>query len=484
MTRSVNEAIDPNESLVLGRLLDTQKQAHLRDPIPTVQVRKDRLNRLADLLKTHNVRLQEAMSEDYGHRCHAFSELADIAMPYDAISHARRHLKSWMKPSRRRLEFPLGWLGAAGRVEYQPKGCVGIMSPWNFPVNLTVIPLSGVLAAGNRAMIKPSELTPVTSGLMAQLINQYFDIDEVHVVTGGVEIGTQFSALPFDHLVFTGSTAVGRHVMRAAAENLVPLTLELGGKSPAIIGASANLAKAATAIMYGKLLNSGQVCIAPDYVLLAKSDHEAFVKHAIAAATKMYSNGLLLNQEYTSVLGQRNYDRLQAYIEDAQAKGAQIISINPTVENDANQHQCKFPPTLIVGADDSMKVMQEEIFGPILPIRMVDSTTEAIDYVNTNPHPLALYFFGESVKEQRQVIERTTSGGVTVNDTIIHKSQETLPFGGVGASGMGRYHGHEGFLEFSHHKSVFKQMPYDLLSFLRPPYGRMFKLYCQYLLKR
>jgi coniferyl-aldehyde dehydrogenase len=473
-----------NKTTGLQRLLDNQKQAHLRDGTPSAKTRADRLSRAIELLLTNNVSLQKSMCEDFGHRCRPLSELVDVAIPVNALRHARKHLKSWMKPSRRGLEFPLGLVGARGRVEYQPKGAIGIIAPWNFPVNLCFSPLAGVLAAGNRAMIKPSEFTPATSELIVQLVGKYFDADEVHVVTGGADVGAEFSALPFDHLVFTGSTVVGRQVMRAAADNLVPVTLELGGKSPVIVGESANIAKAATRIMHGKVLNCGQICIAPDYVLLPEAAKHEFVSQAAAALANMFPIGLLHNHDYTSVLGQRHYDRLQAHIDDARLKGAEIISLNPNKEDFSNQSFHKMPPTLIVGAKDNMTVMQEEVFGPVLPIRLVENTSAAIDYVNSNSRPLALYFFGTSSEEEQQVLQNTVAGGVTVNDIIMHISQETLPFGGIGPSGMGRYHGHDGFLEFSHHKSVFKQMPVDALSFLRPPYGRIFKAYSKYLLKR
>lgn len=461
----------------IGAILDSMKLAQGKDHVTPAALRIDRLNRALDILVDHQQELKAAMSADFGHRSRDLSAIADIAASVTAFRHARKHLKSWMQPKRRALEFPLGITGAAGHVQYQPKGVIGIMSPWNFPINMAFAPLAGVLAAGNRAMLKPSEFTPETSALLARYISEKFDADEIYVVNGGAKVGAAFCALPFDHLVFTGSTSVGRMVMRAASENLVPVTLELGGKSPAIIGETADLERAATRILHGKIFNAGQICIAPDYVLLPKSRHQSFVNHARTAVKTMFPSGIKDNDNYTSLLGQRHYDRLQGYIQDAKEKGAEIIVLNPKNEDFSQQAHHKIPPTLIIGATDDMTVMQEEIFGPLLPIRSTADTNEAIEYVNNHARPLALYFFGNSRQEEAQVLNRTIAGGVTVNDTIMHISQENLPFGGVGASGIGRYHGHDGFLEFSHHKAVFRQMRFDLLKFLRPPYGRFLRGY-------
>ena len=465
-------------------ILSNMKQAQLREGVPSQKVRADRISRVIALLLDNRVNFQNTLIADYGHRSRDLTDIADIASTINELHYARANLKSWIRPFQKTLEFPLKFLGAKGQVQYQPKGVVGVMSPWNFPLNLAFAPLAGVLAAGNRAMIKPSEFTPETSTLMAQLVAERFDADELHVITGGPKVGAAFSALPFDHLLFTGSTSVGRQVMRAAADNLVPVTLELGGKSPVIIGASADPRKAATGIMHGKVLNAGQICIAPDYVLLVNSQKKAFVDGARDAIAKMFPSGLKHNDDYTSLLGKHHYDRLQAHLEDARKNGAEIIEINPKNEDFSKQEGHKLPPILILGAKNSMSVMQEEIFGPLLPVCIVSDTAAAVDYVNAQPRPLALYFFGKSSVEEQFVLDNTTSGGVTVNDTIMHISQNDLPFGGVGPSGMGRYHGHSGFLEFSHHKAIFKQTSWDFLKFLRPPYGSMFNGYLKTLLKR
>lgn len=474
----------PDPTTDMQSVLDNMQQAQLRDGPASLALRKDRLTRAAALLRDNEQRICAALSADFGHRSTQSSMFTDVALPIKELNHVRKHLKSWMKPRRRRLEFPLGLTGASGKVEYQPKGVIGIMAPWNFPVYLVFGPLAGVLGAGNRAMIKPSEFTPETSALMAELITESFDADEVQVINGDAKVAADFSALPFDHMVFTGSTGVGRHVMRAAADNLVPVTLELGGKSPAIVGKSADLDKATTSIMHGKVLNAGQICVSPDYVLLPEENRDAFISGARDAVKAMFPTGLKDNDDYTSILNAAHLDRLNGYLDDARSKGAEIIELNPLAEDFTQQPHRKMPPTLIFNVTDDMTVMREEIFGPLLPVKLTKSTAEAVDHVNANPRPLSLYFFGNSRQEEAQVLNNTTAGGVTVNDTLLHLAQENLPFGGIGPSGMGHYHGHEGFLQFSHQKAVFRQMRFDLLKFIRPPYGKLFRAYAKYMSRR
>jgi coniferyl-aldehyde dehydrogenase len=321
-------------------------------------------------------------------------------------------------------------------------------------------------------MIKPSEYTPSTSEIMAEIIHGAFDETEIAVITGDPEVGADFSGLPFDHLLFTGATSIARHVMRAASENLVPTTLELGGKSPVIVGRSADIDKTATAIMMGKTMNAGQICLAPDYVYVPQERLNDFVESSRRSVAKMFPT-LLDNDDYTSVVNERHYERLNGYLDDAREKGAEIVEINPGDEDFRQQPSHKIPPTLILNPDDSMKVMQDEIFGPIMPVKGYTEMSEVIDYVNDNPRPLGLYYFGKDAAEERNVLSHTTSGGVTVNDVVMHVAQEDLPFGGVGPSGMGSYHGHDGFKTFSHAKAVFTQSKIDLagLAGLRPPYG-------------
>ncbi|MFN7178949.1 coniferyl aldehyde dehydrogenase [Hyphomonas sp.] len=463
-------ALDGTTDSGMRSLLDRQKAAHLRDGIPSAAKRIEWLDKSIDLLVTHGAALNDAMCADFGHRSKDQSNLTDIAGSIGALKFAKANLAKWMRPEKRKVEFPLGLLGSKAELQFQPKGVIGVISPWNFPVNLTFTPLAGVFAAGNRCMIKPSEFTEATSELMKSLIAKYYSPEECVVVTGGPEVGGEFTRLPFDHILFTGATSIAHHVMRAAADNLVPLTLELGGKSPVILGRSADMQKAASRIMAGKTLNAGQICLAPDYAFVPKEKTQDFIGAATRAVETMYASGLKDNDDYTSVINQRHYDRIMGYVEDARAKGAQVVEINPKSENFAQQPHHKIPPTLIVDPTDDMKVMQDEIFGPILPIKSYGDAKDAVAYINAHPRPLGLYYFGEDQAERELVLNNTTSGGVTVNDVIFHVAQEDLPFGGVGPSGMGAYHGREGFYEFSHKKAVYTQTGSELLAMMRPPY--------------
>ena len=468
-------ALDSVSSEGMGAVLAKQKAAHIRDGIPSAEKRIEWIDKSIDLLVTHGQALSDAMCEDFGHRSKDQSALTDIAGTIGALKFSRKHLRTWMRPEKRKVEFPLGLLGSKAQIQYQPKGVIGIISPWNFPVNLTFAPLANVFAAGNRAMIKPSEFTEATSALMKELVEKYYDEEEVAVITGGPDVGATFTALPFDHIVFTGATSIARHVMRAAADNLVPLTLELGGKSPVILGESADIQKAASRIMAGKTLNAGQICLAPDYALVPKGKTQDFVAAAQTAVSTMFPSGLKDNDDYTSVVNQRHYDRLQSYLEDAREKGAEIVEINPTGDNFSQQPHHKMAPHIIVDPTDDMKVMQDEIFGPILPLKSYSDAKEAVGYINANPRPLGLYYFGDDASERDYVLNNTTSGGVTVNDVIFHVAQEDLPFGGVGPSGMGAYHGRDGFFEFSHKKAIYSQTGSELLAMMRPPYGEKFR---------
>lgn len=468
-------ALDAAPTTGMNGLLAKQKAAHLRDGIPSVQKRIEWLDRSIDLLATHGDALTDAMAADFGHRSKDQSNLTDIAGSIGALKHARSHVAKWMKPEKRKVEFPLGLLGSKAELQFQPKGVIGVISPWNFPVNLTFTPLAGVFAAGNRCMIKPSEFTEATSELMKELIAKYYSPEECVVVTGGPDVGAEFTKLAFDHILFTGATSVAKHVMRAAADNLVPLTLELGGKSPVVLGRSADLQKAANRIMAGKTLNAGQICLAPDYAFVPKEKTQDFVAAATRAVETMYASGLKDNDDYTSIVNQRHFDRINGYIEDARAKGGQVIEINPKGENFSQQPHHKIAPTLIIDPTDDMRVMQDEIFGPILPIKSYGDTKDALAYINAHERPLGLYYFGEDESEKSFVLNNTTSGGVTVNDVIFHAAQEDLPFGGVGPSGMGSYHGRDGFLEFSHKKAIYTQTRSELLAMMRPPYGDKYR---------
>jgi len=454
-------------------LLERQRDNYLAEGVVSAARRRDRLERAIELLKTHQDRLVAAMRDDFGHRSEHQSLFTDVAGSIGPLRHAQANLAKWMKPEKRRVgPFPLNLLGAKARVEYQPLGVVGVISPWNFPVNLTFTPLAGILAAGNRCMIKPSEFTPATSALMAEIFPTAFDELEIAVVTGGPQTGADFAGLPFDHLLFTGATSIARHVMRAASDNLVPVTLELGGKSPVVVGRSADIQKTADAIMMGKTMNAGQICLAPDYVLVPEEKVDAFVESAARSVEKMYPT-LLDNPDYTSVINERHYQRLAGYLDDAKQKGARVVEINPAGEDFRQQPHHKIPPTLVLDPSDDMAIMQDEIFGPLLPVKGYQDVRETIDYVNHKPRPLGLYYFGQDRGEEKRVLTHTTSGGVTVNDVVMHVAQEDLPFGGVGPSGMGAYHGHDGFRTFSHAKAIFTQSRIDVaaLAGLKPPYG-------------
>jgi coniferyl-aldehyde dehydrogenase len=454
-------------------LLTLQQQAHIDARPEPMAKRRDRIERAIALLKDNADRFCEALSADFGNRSPAQSMMTDIASTVKFGRYCLKNMDGWAKPDRRSVQFPLGLLGARAEVRYEPKGVVGILSPWNFPVNLAFGPLMQVLAAGNRAMIKPSEFTERTSDLMRELVQEHFNPDELVVVTGGPEVAAEFSSLPFDHLIFTGSTATGRKVMEAAAKNLVPITLELGGKSPVILGKSADLARAGERIAMGKMMNAGQICLAPDYLVVPAEQEDAAVAAVELGVHNMYPT-LLHNDDYASIVTDRHFDRLQGMVEDARDKGAKVTQINPGQEDFSNTNARKMPLTILQNVTDDMQAMQEEIFGPVLPVRSYETIEQAIDYVNERDRPLGLYYFGQDDAEQRRVLTRTISGGVTVNDVIFHVSMEDLPFGGVGPSGMGSYHGVEGFREFSHARSVYTQPKIDVakLAGFKPPYGK------------
>jgi coniferyl-aldehyde dehydrogenase len=455
-------------------ILSRQKAAHLREGAPAPATRIDRLNRCIALLVDHGEELVEALDADFGARSKDASRFTDVSGSIAPLKFARDNFQKWMRTEKRKPESPLGLLGAKAEIRYQPKGVIGVISPWNFPVQLTFGPLAGVLAAGNRAMIKPSELTPATSEAMERLFDLYFDEEEIAVVTGGPDVGGAFAALAFDHLVFTGGTSIAYHVMKAAAANLTPLTLELGGKSPVIVGKGHDMQKTAARIMNGKTLNAGQICLAPDYVMLPDGQQDAFVAAATGAVAKMFPT-IKDNPDYTAIVNQRHYDRIRGLVADAREKGAKVIEINPANEDLSQQEHRRIPPTIVLNVTDDMKVMQDEIFGPVLPVKTYARVEDAVAYVNAHDRPLGLYYFGEDDAEKEMVLNRTTSGGVTVNDVIFHVAQEDLPFGGIGPAGMGSYHGREGFFEFSHKKAVYTQIKGELLAMMRPPYTAAFR---------
>jgi len=461
-------------------ILQAQKRACIAHGPLSIDERIDWLNRLIGLLVDNKDRIADTISEDFGNRTRELSLLADVLTGIGSLKFARDNLTAWMAPQAHAGLFP----DAEARVEYAPLGVVGMLSPWNFPFNLTFAPLAGIVAAGNRCMIKPSELTPKSSALIAELIGAAFSETEIAVVLGGPDVAAAFSALPFDHLLYTGSTAVGRHVMRAAAENLVPVTLELGGKSPVIISRSAPLDDAAARIMTIKTLNAGQICLAPDYVLLPKEQIEPFIASATRAVGAMFPT-IADNPDYTSIINDRHHARLQDYLAEAKADGARVVEINPAGEDITARNVRRIPPTLVIEPREDSKIMQEEIFGPLLPVLTYDTVDQAIAFVNGRDRPLALYYFGRDPAEEAEVLRRTNSGGVTVNDVMTHVFCETMPFGGVGASGMGAYHGEPGFRTFSHARAVYRQSAAPEAEYaVRAPYGEPMRQYLTAMIAR
>ena len=463
----------------LGATLERQRQAFLAAGPPALEARRADLARLKRAIRDQAEAIAAVISADFGHRSRHESLVAEVFTALSGIRHVEKHLARWMRS--RRVSVSAELFPGRARLLYQPLGVVGIISPWNYPFQLAIMPLIAALAAGNRVMLKPSELTPRTSEFIAEFLAGLFPSDQVATVLGGPEIGGAFARLPFDHLFYTGSTAVGRLVMQAAAANLTPVTLELGGKSPCILGEDAALPAAVRSILYGKLLNAGQTCIAPDYVLLPEARCEEFI--ALAQRTvKRYYPKLAGNPDYTSIVNDRHYQRLTRYLDEAKAKGARIVELNPAGE--ALDGTRKLAPTLVIEPAEELALMREEIFGPVLPIRTYRLLDEAIDYVNRHPRPLALYYFGEDAQKRDLVLARTVSGGVSVNETLMHVLVEELPFGGVGASGIGAYHGEIGFQTFSHRKGVFLQSRFNGAFLLRPPFGRFTDLVLKLLLKR
>ena len=469
----MSQSLEETSQSQMQSILDRQRAAYLAEGIVTSETRIDRLERAVQVVKKHQKAFVQAMNEDFGHRSEHQSLFTDVASSIGPLRHAQQNLKRWQKKDKRKVTPGiLALLGAKAWVEYQPLGVVGVISPWNFPVNLTFTPLAGVLSAGNRCMIKPSEYTPATSAAMAAGFAEEFDEEEIAVITGGPQTGADFSGLAFDHLLFTGATSVAKHVMRAASENLVPVTLELGGKSPVIISPKADMAPTTDALMAGKMMNAGQICLAPDYVFVPRDRMGEFVESSKRSVAKMYPT-LLDNPDYTSVINARHFERINGYVDEARERGVEVVEINPADEDFRQQSAHKIAPTLLIDPPEDSAVMQEEIFGPVMPIKSYDSLDETLDYVNSHDRPLGLYYFGTDQQETQQVLNQTTSGGVTLNDVVMHVAQEDLPFGGVGPSGMGAYHGEDGFRTFSHAKAVFKQAtfnPAEKLG-LRPPYG-------------
>jgi len=442
-----------------------QRKAFAGNPMPPAAQRRQWLKSLREALLTDQQQLIEAIDTDFSGRSADETLLAELLPSVQGIRHAERHLRRWMRPARRAVG--LAFQPASARVLYQPLGVVGIIVPWNYPLFLAIGPLTCALAAGNRVMLKLSEATPASAQALKALLERVFPEDLVSVVLGEVAVGQAFARLPFDHLLFTGATSVGRQVMLAAAQNLTPVTLELGGKSPAIVSASVPLDAAAERIAFGKTLNAGQTCVAPDYVLVPRERLEAFSDAYSNAVHRLYPR-IAENPDYSAIINPRQLQRLQQLLDDARAKGARVVDLYP----DEPRQGRRLPPHLLLQVNDDMHVMQDEIFGPLLPLVPYDSLDDALAYINQRPRPLALYYFGYARAEQEHVLQHSHSGGVCLNDTLLHVAQDDLPFGGIGPSGMGHYHGHEGFLTFSKAKAVLAKQRLNAARLIYPPYGK------------
>lgn len=452
----------------LHPLLAHIRAAQQRQP-PTYRQRMDDLKRLGEAVRRYRDDIARTVSADFGRRSRHETLAADVMVTLDEISHLRRNLRRWMRPERRGVN--LAFLPARAEIRRQPLGVVGIVSPWNYPVQLALIPLADAIASGNHVMLKPSEHTPRTSELLARLLAEVFPAERVTVVQGNAKVGAAFSELAFDHLLFTGSTTVGRAVMSAAAPNLVPVTLELGGKSPALVAPGYPIEQAADRIAAGKCFNAGQTCVAPDYVLVPRDQRDAFVRAYLASVRRRYPQ-LGTNPDYTAIVNPRQADRLRSWLDDARERGVSVVQHRP--EGDPPPPGVEvIPPTVLLDPPDDSRVMQEEIFGPLLPVRSYDSHDEAIDYILGRDRPLAFYPFDNQRDRLRHTLDRVVAGSVCVNDTLVQFGQHSLPVGGVGPSGMGQYHGEAGFLAFTKPMPVMYQSRLNGMKIFDPPFGKL-----------
>ena len=455
----------------MENILEVQKKAFLKEGPPSLEKRTDLLKRCVALIETHQEKIIKALNQDFQNRSVDEIKISEIDQTIRNILFTIKKLNKWMQPQRRFSSLGTDLLGAKSFLQPSPLGTVGIIAPWNFPVGLIFYPLASIFAAGNRAMVKPSEITPATANIIKEGVEKYFDISELAVITGGPSVGEQFSGLKLDHLLFIGSNRVAKKVAAQAAKNLVPTTLELGGKSPTIIGTNANMALAAERILFSKTLNAGQICLSPDYIFVKKDEKRNLISELQKAYSKFFPEPNSHNQ--TSMVNKHHLKRMNSYLLDATKKGAKVESLGKNDDHDRNIISTK----IVTEVNDGMDVMKHEIFGPVLPIMTYESISDVVDYINKNDNPLGLYYFGRSQSEQNFVINNTRSGGVTVNDTMFHILQSRLPFGGVGQSGHGCFHGYEGFLNFSHLKSIYHQTSIDfILAMIRPPRGKAFSL--------
>lgn len=466
----LGDSINTDPVAVIAAVLEQQRRAFLADGYPSLAIRVDRLDRLARMVIAHEHEIVAALSSDFGGRSAVQTLSGDVIGGVNAIRYHRENLEAWMRPTPVKLPTSMEQAGARAEVRYEPLGVVGAMVPWNGPVLLSCLAAANVFAAGNRLMLKPSELAPTTAALLSRMFDAYFDASEAAVVEGGPDIAAAFAAQPYDHLLFTGSPAVARSVMRAAAEHLVPVTLELGGKSPVIVGASADLPVVARRLAHGKLASAGQVCVTPDYALVPKGAARQIAAAVAAEAARLYPTRVT-NDDYTAIINDAHVRRLLDLLDDARALGAEIVEVNPAGEPVDVAVSRKLPLYLVLDPTDAMAAMQQEIFGPILPLMEYARIDDALAYVARHPHPLSAYYFGKDTAETARVVESVASGSMVVNDVRCQIFFEQLPFGGVGTSGMGRYRGYEGFRTFSNAKTVVYQMDSDApLAAQRPPY--------------
>lgn len=466
----------------IKRIISLQQQAIQNEDLSSAKMREDRIQRAIHLISSNKEKIVETLQNDFGYKDRGEILLSEIFATINTLKYSRKHIKSWMQDCKRQSLQPFKFLGARTYVKYQPLGSVGVIVPWNFPINLCFGPLGSIFAAGNRVVIKPSEIAPHTANLIQELIGVFYDETEATVFTGDSSVAEILSRQPFDHLLFTGSTKNAIKVMKSASENLVPLTLELGGKSPVIVSDSANLRKAARRILAGKIFNGGQVCLSPDYILIKKNLEQKFICELIEAASiLLHQNNNILN--ITSVINDGHVRRIKLILEDAKQKGGEVIEL--LKPNQFEKLETKqMIPSVILNSNQDMMALNEEIFGPILPLVYYDNLSDAINFINDRPSPLGIYWFGSNKNEADQIINRTSSGGITINDVIAHVAQDDAPFGGIGQSGMGAYHGKEGFVNFSHAKTVYKQIHFDLpLKLIQPPYAKSFLALINFLTK-
>ena len=460
--------------LTLFERFQVLKEAHETAGPSFYQTRKSQLKALQKTLKKNQHQLCQAVNEDFGHRAKEETQVFEIISSIDSITYVLKNLQSWMLVKNAKL--PLWFKFGYARVIHQPLGVVGIIVPWNYPIHLAIEPLIAAIAAGNRVMLKMSSHSKNTSHVLEKLLGEVFSMQEVQVIHGDEKIKDEFTQLPFDHLFFTGSTETGKKIMATVSENLIPVTLELGGKSPVLIAENYPIETAVNRIMVGKLINGGQTCIAPDYVLLQNASLSLFVDLAKNFVKKKYPS-ITKNPHYTSIINKAHFQRLTDLLQDAKAQGAEII---PLCDEKSAMENNKFVPHIVLNATNNMRLMQEEIFGPILPILTYQDFSEAIEYVRQKPASLALYIFDENNRRANDIIDKISSGGVTVNDVLLHAGSPTLPFGGIGQSGMGKYHGKAGFDLFTHYRSVFYQSSISFLNLAHPPFGKFLKRFIRW----